>query len=352
MKQYIQIAVVGRFTIAHLGHEALFREAANRLKPGGTLTILIGSAGHYSSPKNPLSFVDRAEMLYRIDVPELQEKNIYLEIKPLYDFLYSNESWAIQVQRALASNTCALLGSKKPDGSSDWVDEEFSDLDYIEVPDKTLISATQIREQIYNHGVATNKMNVNNWISKNVMTLVQEYIRQGKFDQATAEYKANQDANLKYAQHPYPECLNSLCADSVVICKNHILMIKRKGVVGHNTWALPGGHKDKGETLQQTALRELDEETKIKVPPMVLRKSITARHVFDSPGRSETVDEKVTQAFKIVLDNEKNLPKVIASDDAKEAKWFKLSDIRLMSQNGKIFADHAEIIHHFTGALL
>ncbi len=345
-KQYNQIAIVGRFTIVHLGHERLIREAAKRLNPGGTLTVLIGSAGHYPSPKHPLPFFDRSEMIHLVDVPELKEKNITLEVKPIYDFLYTPQAWTMQVQRYM-SKDCALLGHKKPDGSSDWVDEDFPDTDYIEVPDTTKINATQIRKRIYDVGLCP-PLHVSDAVYKYVTSLIER----GAFKLASSEWQANRVADQKFKAHPYPDNINSLCADTVVECKGYILLGKRKGDVGFDTWALPGGHKDKGETLQNTALRELDEETNIKVPPTVLRKSIVASSVFDSPGRSETVDEKITQAFHIILDNETKLPKVRAADDLQEVKWFRLCDIKRMSQTGMIFADHAEIIHHFTGALV
>lgn len=351
MKTYDQIAIVGRFTIVHLGHENLFQVAAERLNVGGTLTILVGSAGHYPSPKHPLSFETRKEMLYLIDVPLLVEKKIKLEIVPVYDFLYTPDAWTMQVQRHMLPG-CALLGHKKPDGSSDWVDEDFPDTDYIEVPDITKFNATDIRKRIYEYNRCTNEMNVNNWMSPKVFSFVNMLIDTGEFDRPKLEWKTNQRANLDFAQHPYPDNINSLCADAVVVCKGYVLLGQRKGSVGKHTWALPGGHKDKGETLQACALRELDEETSIKVPPTVLRKSIVDSQVFDNPGRSETVDEKVTQAFHIILDNETKLPKIRPADDLEKVEWVRLCDVRKMSQTGLIFADHAEIINHFTGALI
>lgn len=348
MKTYNQIAVVGRFTIVHLGHESLFKAAAKRLNPGGKLTILVGSAGHYPSPKHPLSFFHRAEMLYRMNVPQLAEKNIQLEIKPVYDFLYTPQAWTMQVQRAMQED-CALLGHKKLDGSSDWVDEDFPETDYIEVRNTTNMDATSIRKVIYE----TDSIDkVRKSLSPKVGKYVEQCIKAGFFNRAKEEYWANRVADGKFASHPYPEALNSLCADAVVECKGYILLGKRGGIVGKDTWALPGGHKDKGEILETTALRELDEETKIKVPPRVLSKSIVSSRVFDNPGRSETIDEKVTQAFHIILDNENTLPKVRANSDFADVKWVRLCDVKNMSQKGQLFADHAEIIHHFTGALM
>jgi 8-oxo-dGTP diphosphatase len=44
-----------------------------------------------------------------------------------------------------------------------------------------------------------------------------------------------------------------------------ILLVKRDTVPFKGYWALPGGRKDSGETTQQTAIREVKEETGINV---------------------------------------------------------------------------------------
>lgn len=47
---------------------------------------------------------------------------------------------------------------------------------------------------------------------------------------------------------------------------NQILLGKRKSEHGANTWALPGGKLEFGETPQHCAARELYEESGIKIP--------------------------------------------------------------------------------------
>lgn len=47
---------------------------------------------------------------------------------------------------------------------------------------------------------------------------------------------------------------------------NKILVGKRLGSMGHETWAVPGGHLEFGEGFSDCALRETEEETGIKLP--------------------------------------------------------------------------------------
>ena len=44
-----------------------------------------------------------------------------------------------------------------------------------------------------------------------------------------------------------------------------IFLMRRKGSHGAGQWSLPGGHQDIGETAQQCCLREVEEETGLKL---------------------------------------------------------------------------------------
>lgn len=46
---------------------------------------------------------------------------------------------------------------------------------------------------------------------------------------------------------------------------NRILLVKRGTVVFRGYWALPGGRVDPGETVEQTVVREIKEETGLEV---------------------------------------------------------------------------------------
>ena len=67
----------------------------------------------------------------------------------------------------------------------------------------------------------------------------------------------------------------NVCSDQ----KFHVLMIKHAG--GH--WGFPKGHPEKGENPLETAMRELQEETSLKIDPTLLHEQeLTEQYTFKS----------------------------------------------------------------------
>ena len=112
---------------------------------------------------------------------------------------------------------------------------------------------------------------------------------------------------------------------------------------GAGLWALPGGFLDQDETLLDGAIRELKEETKIKVPVPVLKGSIKSQKTFDNPRRSLR-GRTITTAFFIDLGFSETMPKVKGADDAEVARWVPFKDIN----PAEVFEDHFAIIDYFT----
>ncbi len=132
----------------------------------------------------------------------------------------------------------------------------------------------------------------------------------------------------------------SLTVDCVIFkLKNNtlnILLIERAHEPFKGNWALPGGFVDKGETCEKAALRELEEETGIK-----LTKHLELAGVFSEPKRDPR-GWTVSAAYFTALTNER---KIKAGDDASKAKWVDINSLP------KLAFDHDKIIRTATQKL-
>ena len=134
--------------------------------------------------------------------------------------------------------------------------------------------------------------------------------------------------NMEYTyKYPRP----AVTADSVVISKESepkVLLIQRGNEPYKGCWAFPGGFMNMDETTEQCAIRELEEETGLKVSSLQL---IGAYSKVDRDPRGRTV----TVAYLARVDAP---VAVVAQDDAAKAKWFPLSALPPLA------FDHEEIM--------
>ena len=108
----------------------------------------------------------------------------------------------------------------------------------------------------------------------------------------------------------------------------NLLLIKRRNEPFKNAWALPGGFVEEHEDLEGAAVRELYEETQIKVQKLEQLKA------FGAPFRDPR-QHVVSVAY---LGYAESTAEPIAADDAKEAQWFAVNDLP------ELAFDHDEII--------
>ena len=108
-----------------------------------------------------------------------------------------------------------------------------------------------------------------------------------------------------------------------------ILLIQRRGKPFAGMWALPGGFVDMGETLEQSAKRELQEETGIS------RLYLEQLYTFGDPGRDPR-GRTITVAYYALVKLSDHPP--VAADDAKAVDWFSVS------KPPKLAFDHDKIL--------
>jgi bifunctional NMN adenylyltransferase/nudix hydrolase len=160
------------------------------------------------------------------------------------------------------------------------------------------------------------------------------------FETLRAEYRMVQKYKEAWKAAPFPPTF--MTVDAVVVQSGHILLVKRGDMPGKGLWALPGGFLNQEETMLDGAIRELKEETKIKVPVPVLKGSIKDSKTFDHPNRSSR-GRTITTAFYIDLGFGEELPKVKGSDDAQDARWVPFNEV----DREQMFEDHFAILDNF-----
>lgn len=347
MKDYDFLVFIGRFQPFHSGHLSVVRKA---LSCANQLIILCGSAHQPRSVRNPWNVEEREQM---IRGTLSAEENAQVHIAPLMDIVYNDESWVRNVQSTVNGLVTAfhgvphktarigLIGHSK-DQSSYYLNL-FPQWGAVQAENYQNLSATPLRKAVFaSEGTAFVSDNKDEVFPDTVQQQLQEFVN----TPAYTEIKAEQDFVGKYQQAwesaPYPPTF--VTTDAVVVQSGHILMIERRARPGKGLMALPGGFLDQGETLLEACLRELREETRLKVPAPVLKGSVRKQQVFDDPHRSAR-GRTITQAFYFELAPGKELPKVRGGDDAKYARWIPLAELN----PAEIFEDHYFIIKEMAG---
>ncbi len=124
-----------------------------------------------------------------------------------------------------------------------------------------------------------------------------------------------------------------LAVDIIVERNGKVLLIKRKDAPYKGEWAFPGGFIDYGkETIEQTAVRELKEETEL----IAELKDIELLGVASKPDRDPRGH---VVALQFIVKKAEGEPK--AADDAEEAEWFSFDNMP------KLAFDHEETFEKY-----
>jgi bifunctional NMN adenylyltransferase/nudix hydrolase len=324
---------IGRFQPLHKGHLRTIQLALGQVD---RLVIVLGSHRTASDVRNPWSTEERADLIHNCLPSADRVRVIFL---PLRDWLYSDNLWLTALQQQVAeithsSGDVALFGHHK-DKSSYYLDL-FPQWQYVDTGNYQNLNSTAIRQAYFTSAPIDPEL-----LPLQVLDFLLAFEKTDRYSILCEEYQFIQRYQAAWATAPYPPIF--VTTDAVVVQSGHVLVVRRKASPGKGTIALPGGFLQPNETLETGMLRELKEETRLKVPLPVLKGSIVDRHVFDNPDRSLR-GRTITHAFLIQLQG-KELPTVRGSDDADKAWWMSLAD--LYAHEDQIYEDHFQIIQHF-----
>jgi bifunctional NMN adenylyltransferase/nudix hydrolase len=340
VKPYRSAVVIGRFQIFHNAHKKLLNEAFTK---ADHVIVVLGSHRAALNIKNPFTVSEREEMIRRV-YPDMDIDFVVVPDRYYNDLLWVQEVMCKVREKSTGSNTETCLCGYYKDSSSYYLDY-FRDVWAFETHvSKMKISSTDIRTQYY-------QPNENRSWKKNIPREVAEYLsdyknhdRTNRYSHFVEEHEYITAYKKRTQPEGYPYPIQSVTVDNIVVQNGHVLMVVRKAMPGKNLWALPGGFVNPKETLFNAALRELKEETSIKVDKSVLRRHMADRHVFDHPDR-DLRGRIFSHGYFYKLENTRHLPLVKGGDDAAKAFWVPWDEI--ITYADRVYSDHVHILSYF-----
>lgn len=364
-KQKDVAVYIGRFNPFHLGHAYVLKRALNTYKK---VIVLIGSAGQARTLKNPFTFQEREQMILKWSLGFDYDAELIIE--PLPDSPYSDNEWILNVQSLVSRRTTVedgkifLTGSDRDD--STWYLKSFPQwkLDLVDAytrPPEAEISATSVRKILYEEDITVeNFEQLLTKVPASTQRFLWSFALAGGLAPLREEHRFIKA--YKKAWSVAPHAPTFMTADAVVIQSGHVLVVVRGNQPGKGLWALPGGFVNQTERVKDAAVRELIEETGIKlaegkrsleITKAMLAGSIKAAELFDLPDRSAR-GRTFTQAYLFRLDDSKPLPLVAGQNvpeyeangqiipETLKAMWVPLNEA--IARSDQWFEDHHAIL--------
>lgn len=330
------LVYIGRFQPVHNAHIEIIKKASALARE---VVIIVGSAKQPRTYKNPWTVPQRHSMLGAA----LLEADIHnFSLEENVDSVYNDIAWTVRVQNIVAKygdGKIGLIGHNKDD--STFYLQMFPQWEFVDVGLIQPLNATEIRDLYFRPKV--NMDFIRGVVPPVVSKMLETGISTPTHEQIIREREFIETYKKQFAGLAYPPIF--VTVDAVVFCAGNVLMVKRRSEPGRGLWALPGGFFNSDDkSIKDAMLRELKEETGIKVPLPVLAGSIEDNRVFDAIERSAR-GRTITHAFKINL-ADTTLPKVKGGDDAEKAKWVPIANL----DPATCFEDHYEIITNFMGS--
>ncbi|KKN08293.1 hypothetical protein LCGC14_1058050 [marine sediment metagenome] len=310
-KKFDYIVYIGRFQPFHNAHAEIVEEAQQL---ADRVILLIGSHNQPRTIENPWTTNERHEMIYQTLGWDSTGLTDYVA-----DRRYNDQHWVKSVQNTVASliekdlnkrprndplnqgypertkkPKIAIIGHKH-DETSEYL-EMFPQWEFIEVGSIDGVHATDIRAAYFDPQCPRGRRfwtptcdgtlvdEANEFIKDHVPSVIFKHLISWRASNEYAYLDDQYQFIKNYDGSKYDPSYNT--TDAVVIQSGHVLLVQRRAQPGKGLWALPGGFINRHERVIPAMLRELREETKLKVPEPVLKGSIKDSNVFDDPYRS------------------------------------------------------------------
>ena len=340
--------LVGRFQPLHDAHLALLQRA---LAIAPRVAVVVGSAFQARTPRNPFTWAERAEML-RLALPEAERERV--TIVPMRDY-YDEVRWVASVIAAVATLTAGedaprvtLVGHFKDATSSYLAAFPGWTLDSVErLPGA---DGAQLRDALFAalpedaHAPVALDAALAVFVDQappSTVAFLRSWAALPFLEELAVEWRMLKRYKEAWRAAPYAPTF--VTVDAVLQCAGHVLLIRRGKAPGRGLHAVPGGFIEARETTWQSCLRELEEETHLKLLEETMRRSLRSVAVFDHPDRSQR-GRTITHAHHFDL-GDRELPEVRADDDAAAAEWIPIANIAAMED--RFFDDHFHMLDHF-----
>lgn len=339
--------LVGRFQPFHLAHLALLRRA---LEIAPHVVVVLGSSNQARTPKNPFTWRERAEMI-RLALPEPDRERV--RCLPVRDY-YDEARW-VKAVRSGVDRIASEIGA--PGGANVVLVGHFKDATsaYLKgfpgwtldtVPHQAGADGTQVRDALFGGEPEALEATLGAMVDvlpESTRGFLRAWCALPYRDELAEEWRMLRAYRDAWKAAPYPPVF--VTVDAVVRCAGRVLLVQRGKAPGRGLHAVPGGFIELRETAYQSALRELEEETHLKLLDDTMRRSLRATAVFDHPDRSLR-GRTITHAHYFDL-GDRELPEVRADDDAAAVEWVPIE--RLASMEDRFHDDHFHMLDHFLG---
>lgn len=328
---------IGRFQPFHNAHLQTVRHALTMVEK---LVIIVGSDRCARTVKNPWTGGERVTMITNCLTSDECDRVL---IERAQDYLYNDNLWIAAVQEIIAQHVddetddVVLFGHRK-DASSFYL-KLFPRWDFCETGAWSDLDASHVRTLYFQQDF----IGLKHLVPNDVYERMSEFSRDHAFSRLKSEYDHLKEYRRLWERAPFPPTF--MTVDAVVVCSGHVLVVRRRSAPGKGLLALPGGFLNPRERIVEGAIRELKEETAIKLTAQELEAMIVDEKVFDHPDRSLR-GRTITHAFCInVNQKQSKLPQVKGMDDADKAFWLPLSEV--FAREDEFFEDHAAIVRYF-----